>query len=225
MWGGFVTSTWTMSVDVSLSTCTSTAEDAKGKTMWPSMSKWSLSTCEMHRSMLLEPFETFLLVAFSCLVIFFCVCIIFFLNPTSSLNVRQAHCPLQSNAVAALKQSHSKKKRKNEKGRHWQRRGMGPIILLTTDFIPRVKGLLSITFTWFKSLAQLNQKSMKSFGYIFGLSCQHFKLGTIVSFLWFVLGHQLSKKSAPRDNYGRALAWLKSDNSLKNITHSFYGSA
>lgn len=81
-----------------------------------------------------------------------------------------------------------------KKGRHWQRRGMGPIILLTTDFIPRVKGLFSVTFTWFKSLAQLNQKSMKSFGYIFGLSCQHFKLGTIVFFLWFVLGHQLSKK-------------------------------
>lgn len=63
-------------------------------------------------------------------------------------------------------------------GGHWQRRGMGPISLLTTDFILRVKGLLSVTFTWFKSLTQLNQKSMKSFGYIFGLSCQHFKLNT-----------------------------------------------
>lgn len=120
----------------------------------------------------------------------FFVIFFFFCYPASHLNVGQAHCLLQSNAVAALKQSHSKKK----KGRHWQRRGMGPIILLTTDFIPRVKGLFSVTFTWFKSLAQLNQKSMKSFGYIFGLSCQHFKLGTMVFFLWFVLGHQLSKK-------------------------------
>lgn len=68
-------------------------------------------------------------------------------------------------------------------GGHWQRRGMkgGPISLLTTDFIPRVKGLISVTFTWFKSPTQLNQKSMKSLGYIFGLSCQHFKLNAIFS--------------------------------------------
>lgn len=69
-------------------------------------------------------------------------------------------------------------------GGHWQRRGMkrGPISSLTTDFIPRVKGLISVTFTWFKSLTQLNQKSMKSLRYIFGLSCQHFKLNTVCFF-------------------------------------------
>lgn len=167
----------------------------------------------IYRSMLVGAIWNFSSSRFfflSCFVIFFFLSffiLFFFCYPASRLNVGQAHCLLQSNAVAALKQSHSKKK----KGRHWQRRGMGPIILLTSDFIPRVKGLLSVTFTWFKSLAQLNQKSMKSFGYIFGLSCQHFKLGTIVFFfLWFVLGHQLSKKSAQREwwpSFGLAEIW------------------
>lgn len=76
-------------------------------------------------------------------------------------------------------------------GGHWQRRGMGPIILLTTDFIPRVKGLFCVTFTWFKSLIQLNQKSMKSFWYIFGLSCQHFKLNTIYFFFFLTVAGQI----------------------------------
>lgn len=65
-------------------------------------------------------------------------------------------------------------------GGHWQRRGMGPIRLLPTDFIPCVKGLVIVTFTWFKSLTQLNQKSMKSYRHIFGWSCQHFKLNKIL---------------------------------------------
>lgn len=126
-------------------------------------------------------------------------------------NVGKPCCPFQSNAVAALKQSHSK----------WgtltkERHERGPISLLTTDFIPRVKGLLSVTFTWFKSLTQLNQKSMKSLGYIFGLSCQHFKLNTI-----FFDTCRATKK---RKKNGQASARLKSDNSQKNITHSCYGS-
>lgn len=71
-------------------------------------------------------------------------------------------------------------------GGHWQRRGMGPIWLLNTDFIPRVKGLLSVTFTWFKSLVLLNQKSMKSYRHIFGLSCQNFKLWISFFIYWIV---------------------------------------
>lgn len=92
-------------------------------------------------------------------------------------NVGEPRRPFQSNAVAALKQSHSKW------GWHRQRGGneRGPVILLTNDFIPRVKGLFSVTFTWFKSLTHLNQKSMKSLRYIFGLSCQHFKLYLLFS--------------------------------------------
>lgn len=158
--------------------------------MW-SIHLWYTDQC------LLEPFETFPLVGFffflSCFVIFSFVFLFFFVIPLPAL--MWGRLTVYSNQMLLLPWSnHTAKKN----GRHWQRRGMGPIILLTTDFIPRVKGLLSVTFTWFKSLAQLNQKSMKSFGYIFGLSCQHFKLGTIVFvyffFIWFVLGHQLSKK-------------------------------
>ena len=193
--GGNVTSTWTVSVDVSLSTCTSTAEVAEGNTIWPCI---QLISIQLQNSI-------------QCFVIWFKTFFLFVLFFASRHNVGEPYCPFQSNAVAALKQSHSK----------WgtltkERHERGPINLLTTDFIPRVKGLFSVTFTWFKSLTQLNQKSMKSFGYIFGLSCQHFKLNTI--FETCRATKQKKKKN------GHSSARLKSDNSLKNITHSCYGS-
>lgn len=129
---------------------------------------------------------------------------------TSRYNMGEPCCPFQSNAVAALKQSHSKCGTLTK-----ERHERGPISLLTSDFIPSVKGLHSVTFTWFKSLTQLNQKSMKSLGYIFGLSCQHFELNTNFRHL---PSHEKRKKN------GQAPARVKSDNSLKNITHSCYGS-
>lgn len=133
-----------------------------------------------------NPLKTFffcwLLHFFSCFHVFFLLPDIMRGKQRLSTPIKRCCCP------EAITQ---------QNGRHRQRRGMGPIILLTTDFIPRVKGLLSVTFTWFKSLAQLNQKSMKSFGYIFGLSCQHFKLGTgcccscwVLFFFW----HRPEKK-------------------------------
>lgn len=75
-------------------------------------------------------------------------------------------------------------------GRHWQRRGMkrGPIGLLTTDFIPGVKGLLSVTFTWFKSLTQLNQKSMKSHRIYFWVELSSFQV-VCSSFFFFFFCH------------------------------------
>lgn len=81
--------------------------------------------------------------------------VLIFFHPAIKLG--EPCCPFQSKAAAALKQSHSTW-RTLTKERHER----GPICLLTTDFIPCVKGLLSVTFTWFKSLTQLNQKSMKS---------------------------------------------------------------
>lgn len=88
---------------------------------------------------------------------------------------------------------------------HWQkeRHERGPIKLLTSDFIPSVKGLLSVTFTWFKSLTQLNQKSMKSLRYIFGLSCQHFKLNT--NFFETCWATKTKKKKKKKKN-GRKMA-------------------
>lgn len=193
--GGNVTSTWTVSVDVSLSTCTSTAEDATGNTEWSCASRYYLYSYN-KAFQTLNRFETF-----------FYVCLFMVLHPALIWGNRAVH----SNQTLLLPWSN-----RTANGGHWQRRGMGPISLLTTDFIPRVKGLLSVTFTWFKSLTQLNQKSMKSFGYIFGLSCQHFKLNII-------FGYLLGKKKNKKQN-GQASARLKSDNSLKNITHSCYGS-
>lgn len=76
-------------------------------------------------------------------------------------------------------------------GRHWQRRGMkrGPIGLLTTDFIPGVKGLLSVTFTWFKSLTQLNQKSMKSHRIYFWVELSSFQVVCSSFFFFFFFRH------------------------------------
>lgn len=110
-------------------------------------------------------------------------------------------------------------------GRHWQRRGMkrGPIGLLTTDFIPGVKGLLSVTFTWFKSLTQLNQKSMKSHRIYFWVELSSFQVVCSSFFFFFFFSTPAEQLKKARKN-GQAPARLKSDNSLKNITHSCYGS-
>lgn len=65
---------------------------------------------------------------------------------------------------------------------------------------------------------------MKSLGYIFGWSCQHFK------FLFFFFTKkicdtcQATEKKGEKNKRAKALAKVKSDNSLKNITHSCYGS-
>lgn len=210
MWGGFVTSTWTMSVDVSLSTCTSTAEDAKGKTMWPSMSRCYLYTYDIPINACWSHLKLFLFLFFFCLVLWFFFSIFFYFFLLSRFPPKCGAGSLSTPIKCCCCPEAITQQKKN--GRHWQRRGMGPIILLTSDFIPRVKGLLSVTFTWFKSLAQLNQKSMKSFGYIFGLSCQHFKLGTIVFFFSFGLfwDTNWAKKCTERQwwpSFGLAEIW------------------
>lgn len=64
---------------------------------------------------------------------------------------------------------------------------------------------------------------MKSLGYIFGLSCQHFKLNVIFRHLPSNKKKKKGKKKERKKNV-QASARLKSDNSLKNITHSCYGS-
>lgn len=164
--GRNVTSTWTVSVDVSLSTCTSTGEVAAGNTRGPCDQMLSIQLqysiqCFVNQSS-----------TFDIVVGFF----VFFLHPA----IMWGNFAVRSNQTLLLPWSN-----RTANGGHRQRRGneRGPISLLTTDFIPCVKGLLSVTFTWFKSLTQLNQKSMKSLGYIFGLSCQHFKLNTIFQHL------------------------------------------
>lgn len=66
---------------------------------------------------------------FSCVF----VCLLAFLNPTIIRGSHAAH----SNQTLLLPWSNH-----TANGGHWQRKGMGPIRLLTTDFISRVKGLL-----------------------------------------------------------------------------------
>ena len=95
-------------------------------------------------------------------------------------------------------------------GRHWQRRGMkrGPIGLLTTDFIPGVKGLLSVTFTWFKSLTQLNQKSMKSHRIYFWVELSSFQVVRSSFFFFFSTpAEQLKKARKKWPSAGEAEIW------------------
>lgn len=85
-----------MSVDVSLSTCTSTGEVAAGNTRGPCDQMLSIQLqysiqCFVNQSS-----------TFDIVVGFF----VFFF--ASRHNVGELCCPFQSNAVAALKQSHSK---------------------------------------------------------------------------------------------------------------------
>lgn len=150
--GGNVTSTWTVCVDVSLSTCTSTAEVAAGNTIWPCVRMLSIQ--QQH------------IVGFNALCAFFIVFFFFFfvllgffwfLFCAFCHNMGKPCCPLQSTTAAALKQSHSK----------WgiltkERHERGPIKFADYWLHPMCKRLASVTFTWFKSLTPLNQKSMKS---------------------------------------------------------------
>ena len=171
--GGNVTSTWTVSVDVSLSTCTSTAADAPGNTR---------CTCNVQilSIQLQYSLQCFYKSIFNFFVFsFFC----FFWLVGWFMSLLFGFCfAVRSNQTLLLPWSNH-----TANGRHWQRRGMkrGPIGLLTTDFIPGVKGLLSVTFTWFKSLTQLNQKSMKSHRIYFWVELSSFQVVHSSFFFFF----------------------------------------
>lgn len=106
-------------VDVSLSTCTSTAEVAAGNALQTHNYILASATVGCIVDTLVINLKLYL----------FCLFFISFLSWRKPCSQSQLH------AVAALKQSHSK----------WgiltkERHERGPISLLTTDFIPCVKG-------------------------------------------------------------------------------------
>jgi len=107
-------------------------------------------------------------------------------------------------AVAAARESNHR-----ANGWRWQKEGHergGPIRSLDYWLHPTCKRLRSVSLLHdLKASTPLNQKSMKSLGYIFGLSCQHFKFK--VQIFFFIEKTCRAKKNKNRQSIGEAEIW------------------